>query len=124
MNGGSLSAPIVLATGVSLPATMGYSLWPRVGSGFFVRTHECRSGCGPYEWAFSIDPLATSWTNAPSWYASRPDTLLHMVHGWRAYGLLPEAGRSSAPDCEQTVEVVSPDGKSCGSATFSAASGS
>ena len=121
---GVLSQPFVLATGVSAPAMEDYSLWPRIGSGFFVREQECHSdGCDEIKWAFSIDALAQAWTAAPEWLVARPNTLLHMVHGGRAYGVLPEAGQRSAPDCEQTIEVVSPDGTSCGAATFVAARG-
>lgn len=47
---------------------------------------------------------------------TRPNVTLHMVHGGQGYAVLPAQG--PAPSCQQTVEVVSASGISCGTRTF------
>ncbi|TMB14879.1 MAG: hypothetical protein E6J66_00865 [Deltaproteobacteria bacterium] len=45
-----------------------------------------------------------------------------MVRGGKGYAVLPVEAQD-AQDCVQSVEVVSPSGKSCGTTSFRAASG-
>src|SRR5258708_101995 len=44
-----------------------------------------------------------------------------MIHGGKGYAVLPEPENSSS--CEQQIEVISPSGQVCGSATFSIGGG-
>jgi hypothetical protein len=89
-----------------------WRLFERVGSGLFLDT-----GKG---W-MQIDAGATAFTAAPSWLATRSGVSLHMVHGGRGYAVIPDA--QSSTKCEQPIEVVSPSGQSCGTATFAIDSG-
>jgi hypothetical protein len=52
---------------------------------------------------------------APSWLARRSGQL-EIVRGGRAYALMPP--HPMAPVCSQQVEVLAPDGTSCGALTF------
>jgi hypothetical protein len=54
----------------------------------------------------------------PAWLATRPDTTLRLVRKGRAYAVLPGVGSYGAPGCSQTIEVVAPSGKTCGSSAF------
>jgi hypothetical protein len=45
-----------------------------------------------------------------------------MAHGGRGYALVPSSGVTGP--CQQTVEVISPSGQSCGTATFAVGGGS
>ena len=94
---------------VFTPGSSGASgrLFERVGSGLFLDT-----GKG---W-MQIDAGATAFTAAPSWLVTRSGVSLHMVHGGRGYAVIPDA--QSSTKCEQTIEVVSPSGQSCGIASF------
>jgi hypothetical protein len=95
-----------LGAGPDLPG----SLFDRVGSGLFV------SGEGG-GWLGQFDSMSTQLTSVPAWLAARPNVLLHMVHGGTGYAVIPQAGARN-PTCQQTIEVVAPDGTSCGTASF------
>lgn len=56
----------------------------------------------------------------PSWMAHRTGRL-EIVRGGKAYALLPPM--PSAPVCSQQVEVLAPDGSSCGKLTFDTPAG-
>ena len=96
------------------PFDTGFFFEPRVGDGLFIASGG--------RWAAQIDSLATSTTAAPAWLQARPNTSLHMVHGGRGYAVLPAAADSAT--CSQAVEVIAPSGTSCGTASFSAGTGS
>src|SRR5207244_7077698 len=89
-------------------------LFERVGSGLFLR--------GGKGWLGQFDAGSTTMTPVPSWLEMRPFTTLHMVHGGRGYAVMPFDLQDSA-SCEQTIEVFSPSGQSCGSATFTVGGG-
>jgi hypothetical protein len=97
------------------PFDTGFFFEPRVGDGLFIASGG--------RWAAQIDSLATSTTPAPAWLQARPGTSLHMVRGGRGYAVLPATGADSA-SCSQAVEVIAPSGMSCGTASFSAGTGS
>lgn len=103
----------------SLPYGTSRALYARVSSGLFYRSAE--DGSGSSSWIAQFDSLATTAGAPPAWLAARPDSRVAMTHGGRAYAVLPNPGRASAPDCSQTIEVVGPSGKSCGAAKFSIA---
>jgi hypothetical protein len=97
---------------------LGFGLTPRVGSGLFLLQHVRENDRRGVRWIAQIDSLATSAAPAPAWLQARPNTLLHMARGGRAYAVLPLAHDSA--DCTQTIEVVAPAGTSCGTASFHA----
>lgn len=92
-----------------------FALTQRTGSGLFL-------ALGP-AWVAQLDSLATASSAAPDWLQARPNVRLHMVRGGKGYAVLPVEAQD-AQDCVQNLEVVSPSGKSCGTTSFRAASGS
>jgi hypothetical protein len=105
---------LALSGGVAQPR----KFYERVGDGLFLSGFTR----GPADvWLGQFDAQATSMSPPPAWLASRPGTALHMVHGGKGYAVLPAAGNSTA--CEQQVDVISPSGQACGSATFSIGGG-
>ena len=52
---------------------------------------------------------------------ARPDTRLQIVRGGRAYAVLPYGAKGVA--CAQRIEVVAPDGSSCGARDYPIAAG-
>jgi hypothetical protein len=104
--------------GAIFQAPAGFVSTQRVGSGFFIAD----SAATTFQWIGQIDSLATSSSPAPAWLQARPNTRLHMVQGGTGYGVMSEPGNSAS--CSQTIEIVAPSGTSCGTAAFSAGSGS
>jgi hypothetical protein len=58
-----------------------------------------------------LQPGSTSGSAVPDWLAARPDTHFEVARGGKAYVFLPY-GRNGA--CTQRVDIVAPDGTSCG----------
>jgi hypothetical protein len=91
-----------------------YVLAPAVEGGFLIRADDCDgSGC-TRTWTGRIAALSSRVEPVPAWLAARTGTELRLVHGGAGYGVFGE----QLPSC--SVEVVAPDGTSCGSADFSA----
>ena len=67
-------------------------------------------------WLALLPSGSESLDAAPAWLRSRPNTNLKLVRGGRAYALFPWAALLSS--CEQTVEILSPSGASCGKLSF------
>jgi hypothetical protein len=84
----------------------------RVGSGLFIHADD---------W-WQLESMSKTLDPPPAWFldAKPQNVTMQMVRNGRAYGLISAA---SSPDCTTTVEVVSPTGKSCGKASFSAGPG-
>jgi hypothetical protein len=93
------------------------ALYERVGDGLFLYGGDSAGA----SWIGQFDARSTSMSPPPAWLAARPGKTLHMVHGGRGYAALPRPGSSDS--CEQQVELISPSGQVCGSATFSAGGG-
>jgi hypothetical protein len=89
-----------------------FTVAERVGSGLFVGAEG--------SWLVQLDTLSAIPAAPPAWLASRPLSNLHVVHGGKGYAVLPNAAQG---DCAQTIAIVSPSGKTCGSQTFRAAAG-
>src|SRR6185503_12441507 len=105
-----ISGPVPSGTQAHL---ITFSVAERVGSGLFVGAEG--------SWRVQLDSLSTAPAPPPSWLASRPVSPMHMVHGGQGYAVLPNP---AVGDCAQTIDVVSPSGKTCGSQTFRAVAGS
>ncbi|GAC1537654.1 MAG: hypothetical protein NVS2B9_04010 [Myxococcales bacterium] len=91
-------------------------LFQRVGDGLYLQ--ESNSG----QWTGQFESLSTTMAAPPDWLKARPRTVLHMVRGGKGYAVMPQPYVEG--DCAQTIEVVSPSGRSCGATTFRATSGS
>lgn len=113
-HGGNPGPEFQAVSGAAFPT----SLWERVGSGLFLLGFPG----GRRAWLGQFEPLATSLSAAPSWLAAQPDVTLHMVHGGTGYARLPLSDVRGA--CVQNVEVISPSGQSCGTASFAVDGGS
>jgi hypothetical protein len=91
----------------------------RIASGFFLQSQPTPKLIPPTKatWLASIDPLATHSDPAPAWLTSRQNTLIHPVHNGAGYAMIPVSGQQVA-SCQQSIEVLAPDGTSCGKADF------
>ncbi|GAC1348535.1 MAG: hypothetical protein NVSMB23_29740 [Myxococcales bacterium] len=98
----------------------GRTLWPRVGSGLFLRASRFDASGAHSDWIWQFESLAATGAPAPAWLLARPETKLAMARGGRAYALLPEGSSASCAQTPgaQTAEVIAPSGKSCGAAKF------
>jgi hypothetical protein len=61
-------------------------------------------------WTYRLQPGATAVEPAPCWLASRPATELALVRGGTAYASL----HRGSEECDRVVEVLTPEGKTCG----------
>lgn len=86
-----------------------------VGSGVMVRRMD---GYNPShaQALVTVASGAALVRPAPSWMTSRPDTRLQVTHGDKAYAVLPLAAKGVT--CTQRLEVLAPDGTSCGAADY------
>jgi hypothetical protein len=97
-----------------------------IGGGIAIRRldqHETSTvGYRTAQWLVTLAaPGNRAPASAPQWLTDRPNTNLAIARSGAAYALLP----MGAPDvdCAQKVDVVAPDGTSCGSFDASIASG-
>jgi len=117
-DGGALTGEFVLLTGFSPGASTWFETTALIGGGLLVRRMDgpsharalvvLRSGSA------KVDP-------PPDWMMSRRDVKLQIAAGGKAYAALP-LGANGVP-CTQRVEVVAPDGTSCGAAEYPIAGG-
>lgn len=89
-----------------------FTVADRIGSGLFIGAEG--------SWLAQLDALSTSPAAPPAWLSARPVSSLHVVHGGEGYAVLPNPALG---DCAQTIDIVSPSGKTCGSQSFRAANG-
>ncbi len=105
---GAPLTPIFQAQVPSLgSASMSRALTPLIGGGLVLQLDGM--------WTRSFASGVSSASAPPDWLAQRRGRL-EIVRGGRAYALLPPT--PSAPVCTQQVEVLAPDGTSCGVMTF------
>ena len=62
------------------------------------------------QWTYRIQPGATTLEPAPCWLTSRPSTDLVAIRGGTAYA----AVHRSSEECDRVVEVLTPEGRTCG----------
>jgi hypothetical protein len=116
---------VLLTSFVPGPSTW-FETAPLIGGGLAVRRMDAvGEGGGRFHvnslWLVVVPPGSATPTPAPDWLASRTNTLLAIARGGRAYAALPEAANDG--DCTQRIEVLTPDGQSCGAQDFRRASG-
>jgi hypothetical protein len=100
----------------------GRSTWfetsPLVGGGLAVR----RVDDGAHAQALVVVASGNAAVSpAPDWMKARPDVKLQIARGGRAYAALPYGGANEK--CSQRLEIVAPDGTSCGARDYAVASG-
>lgn len=89
-----------------------------VGGGLLVR----RVDGGTHSSALAlVDSGSAMVRPAPAWMASRRDSKMQIARGGKAYAVLPLGGKGVS--CTQRVELVAPDGTSCGTTDFPIAGG-
>jgi hypothetical protein len=117
-DGSALTAEFVLLTGFSPGPSTWFETTALIGGGLLVRRMDgpsharalgvLRSGSA------SVDP-------GPDWMMSRRDVKLQIARGGKAYAALPLGAKGVL--CTQRVEVVAPDGTSCGATDYPIAGG-
>ncbi|MGZ6142887.1 MAG: hypothetical protein ACXWLM_06090 [Myxococcales bacterium] len=84
---------------------------PALGGGVLIRGYDLPARTG-HLCLLATD--ATACTPPPAWMLSRPGADLHVARGGRAWASL-----TRAANCADSVEIIAPDGTSCGSAELS-----
>ena len=116
--GTPLTGEFVLLTGFAPGASTWFETTPLIGGGLLVRRMD-----GPSR-SQALAVLGSGSAKVeppPAWMASRRDVRLQIARGGKAYAVLP-LGAEGVP-CTQTVEIVAPDGTSCGATNYPIAAG-
>lgn len=117
-DGTDLTGEFALISGFVPGAATWFETSPLIGSGLLVR----RIDGGLHAQALlTVTSGKSSVQAAPDWMRARTDTRLQIARGGRAYAVLPFGAAGVA--CSQRVEVVAPDGTSCGATDFPIATG-
>ena len=112
-DGKDLTGEFVLISGFTPGASTWFEASPLIGSGLLVR----RVDSGTHSQALLIATSGTAAVaTAPDWMRARTDTRLQIARGGRAYAVLPLGAK--AVTCSQRVEIVAPDGTSCGATDY------
>jgi len=123
-DGRSVTGEFLLLSGFSAGESTWFETSPLIGSGLAVRRMDYTySQIGTYH-AQALVLVASGQPSvqpAPAWMVARPDTRLQIVRGGRAYAVLPYGAKGVA--CTQRIEVVAPDGSSCGARDYAIATG-
>lgn len=117
-DGAPLTGEFVLLRAFSAGTATWFDTAPLIGGGLVVRR---RDGASQAQALVTLDSGATAVHDAPGWMTARPDVKLQLARGGKAYAVLPLAATGAA--CSQRVELVAPDGTSCGSADYFIAAG-
>jgi len=123
-DGRALTDEFVLVSGFSAGESTWFETSPLIGSGLAVRRMDyAYSQIGAYH-AHALILAASGQPSVqppPDWMVARPDTRLQIVRGGRAYAVIPYGAKGVA--CTQRIEVVAPDGSSCGARDYPIAGG-
>jgi hypothetical protein len=116
--GTPLTGEFTLLTGFVPGPNTWFEAAPLVGGGLAVRRMDQQNDANgrPFrtaQWLVTVPAGAASATDAPQWMKDRPSTNLALTGSRRAYAVLPMGAPDA--DCAQKVEIVAPDGTSCGS---------
>jgi hypothetical protein len=117
-NGTPLTGEFVLLTSFVAGSSTWFEASPLIGGGLVVR----RIDGGAHAQALVVVASgAASVERAPEWMAARTDARLQIARGGHAYAVLPYGAKGVA--CSQRIEVLSPDGASCGTRDYPIADG-
>ena len=102
--------------------TAGPSTWfetmALIGGGILIRQMD---GASDAQALVVLDSGSATVNAAPDWMVSRRDVKLQVARGGKAYATLPLGANGTL--CTQRVEVVMPDGTSCGATDYPIAGG-
>lgn len=115
--GAALTGEFVLVADFTPGANTWFETAPLIGGGVAVRRVDQLDDADgrayrTAQWLLVASSGLTSTQPAPQWLTSRPNTNLVLARQGAAYAVLP-LGAPGA-DCAQKIEVLAPDGTSCG----------
>jgi hypothetical protein len=115
-----------LITGFQAGANTWFETAPLIGGGAAVRRVDQQNDSDgrPYRtgrWLVTLPAGSAVPETAPKWLIDRPNTGMALARSRAAYAMLPMGAPDA--DCAQKVEVMAPDGTSCGSLDATIASG-
>jgi len=125
-NGTALTGEFTLITGFQAGPNTWFEGAALVGGGLAVRRMDQQNDASgrPFrtaQWLITVGAGAASAQAAPQWMKDRPSTQLALTRSGRAFAVLPMGAPDA--DCDQKVEIVAPDGTSCGSFDIGIAAG-
>ena len=118
-DGSALTGEFTLLTGFSPGSSTWFETTALIGGGLLVRRMD--AGPAHSQALVIVSGGSTSTQPAPDWMKARADTRLQIARGGHAYAVLPLGAKGVA--CSQRVEVVAPDGTSCGQRDYAVAAG-
>lgn len=115
--GAPLTGEFLLLADFVAGASTWFETAPLIGGGVGVRRVDQLADADgrtyrTARWLVTVEAGLASAHRAPSWLAARPDTDLAIARRGKAYAALPLGGPGA--DCAQKIEVLAPDGTSCG----------
>lgn len=119
-DGVALTGEFVLLQGFSAGVATWFETSPLIGGGVVVRRMD-QTDTRHAKALVTLSGGSTSPSAVPDWMAKKPDTRLQIARGGRAYAVLPYGALGVA--CTQRLEIVAPDGASCGTRDYAIAAG-
>jgi hypothetical protein len=118
VNGTALTGAFTIITAFRAGANTWFETAALIGGDVAVRRVDLQKDPGgrdytTSQWLVTVKTGQSSAQAAPQWLTSRPSTNLAIARSGKAYAMLP-LGAPNA-DCAQKVEILAPDGTSCGS---------
>jgi hypothetical protein len=123
-NGTALTGQFTLLGGFQAASNTWFETAPLIGGGVAVRRVDQDDSGRPFQraaWLVTVGAGRIDAQPAPQWMKDRPNTQLAVARSGKAYALLPMGAPNG--DCAQKVEVIAPDGTSCGAFDISVAGG-
>jgi hypothetical protein len=125
-DGTPLTGEFVLVTGFTPGASTWFETSTLIGGGLLVRRMDVvytpAPDAGYHALALVVVSSGIARVDpAPEWMISRRDVRLQVAPGGRAYAALPLGAPKVA--CTQRLEVLAPDGTSCGARDYAIAAG-
>ena len=125
--GSALTGEFTLVTGFVPQAQTWFETSSLIGGGLEVRRMDYDKSVGIVSHALVVVTSGMADVHAPpQWMIDRPNRRLQIARGGRAYAVLPlGTGGLDAVNfpCTQTLEIVAPDGTSCGARDYPIAAG-
>lgn len=117
-DGTALTGEFVLLTKFDAGSPTWFETTALIGGGLLVRRMDGDSHATAL---VVLQSGGISAKPAPDWMVQRPDVKLQLARGGKAYAALPLA--AAGVPCTQRVELIAPDGTSCGAADYPIADG-
>jgi hypothetical protein len=128
-DGSPLTGEFLLLTGFSSGPSTWFETTALIGGGLLVRRMDGTPTPGTLvtlqrlhsQALVVVESGSQMVRTAPAWMLARKDVKLQLARGGTAYAALPLGANGVA--CSQRVEVIAPDGTSCGATDYAIASG-